>query len=82
MEEQRALEYKLYPNPVSDALCLETNEMISCIENSTLDGKVVFQQKVENKATYIDVYNLVKGLYLYTIKNQNGINSSGRFIKQ
>ena len=66
---------KSYPNPVSDALTVET----SVSETSQLEiidaiGRVVFKQNVESGNYQIPTSSLVKGIYILRVSNKNDIS--------
>lgn len=52
---------KLYPNPVSDTLYLETNQEISHLRLENADQKIMFSSK--NAVDQIDVGHLAVGVY-------------------
>jgi hypothetical protein len=80
------LEYKIYPNPTSTALTLDINSHYQSILKLELyDGfgkKVLIQQldNIENKHI-IDLTNLPKGMYFYTIINNTEILKNGKIVK-
>lgn len=66
---------KSYPNPVSDALTVET----SVAETSQLEiidavGRVVLKQNVESGNYQISTSSLVKGMYILRLSNKNDIS--------
>ncbi len=72
----------LYPNPVIDKL----NIQISNYEQTEiilydLSSRKFLQQTFTNSTT-INIEQLAKGMYLYTVRNRNGIIKNGRVIKE
>ena len=68
----------VYPNPVSEVVCLKTNQRIDNVEVVNCLGQRVFiADRVEN----IDVSNLDKGLYLLNIQSE-GNTITRKFVKR
>ena len=67
---------KLYPNPTSDYVIIESNMTIHDIEIYNLSGQLV-QQVKQNKSERIqlDVSNLTAGLYLVKISNESNMQT-------
>lgn len=74
--------YIVYPNPTMDHLNFSFNEKVLMIEISTMEGKIVQQEKVNNSSYQVKVSDLEDGIYLYSIINEKGIRSTGKFIKE
>ena len=71
---------KLYPNPTSRNLNIET------VENGTLfvfnvNGVLLLQKKLTEPSTPIDVNTLPSGIYLVKMVGVKGVQV-GKFIKQ
>ena len=72
----------LFPNPVTDKLNVQinNNEQTEIILYD-LSSKKLLQQTFTNTTT-INTEQLAKGMYLYTLRNRNGIIKNGQVIKQ
>lgn len=72
----------LFPNPVTDKLNVQinNNEQTEIILYD-LSSKKLLQQTFTNTTT-INTEQLAKGIYLYTLRNRNGIIKNGKVIKQ
>lgn len=72
----------LFPNPVTDKLNVQinNNEQTEIILYD-LSSKKLLQQTFTNTIT-INTEQLAKGMYLYTLRNRNGIIKNGQVIKQ
>lgn len=63
----------LFPNPVTDNLIISSEEMISRIEVSTLNGEVVLTEDVCNKTVEIGANRLTPGLYIIKATIESGV---------
>lgn len=72
----------IYPNPVSDELNVQINNHEPTeIILYDLSSRKLLQQTFTN-TTIINTEQLTKGMYLYTVRNRNGIIKNGKVIKQ
>jgi hypothetical protein len=70
---------RLFPNPVSDILTIDSASNIASIKAINLLGQVlVIQNGVSNK---LNVSTLPSGAYILKIVNENGAVSTKKFIK-
>ncbi len=69
--EELEINVRLYPNPTSDIFKVEGIDASYDIEIYTLAGHVVFKSNVNNGSD-IDVSELISGVYLVKLKNENG----------
>ncbi|WP_051350176.1 FG-GAP-like repeat-containing protein [Dyadobacter alkalitolerans] len=69
-------EIKVFPNPVSEKLFIQTNngDSFASIQLLTIDGKIIY--KAAKLATEIDVRGLSAGIYLLRIIYSNGAETS------
>ncbi len=75
-EIQNQNEFEIYPNPTSDYLYIDlkdisTNNLSYSI--STIDGKVIFSEEINESNFSLDVKDLSSGVYIIQIKNQDNI---------
>jgi hypothetical protein len=72
----------IYPNPFTSELkvCLKSNEQVMLILYDCF-GKLVMRQTCTNNNS-IDTEQLNKGLYFYELRNENGILSNGKIVKE
>lgn len=70
--------FKLFPNPTSNILKIETSETINDIKIIDLAGRTTAVSNFENNK--IDVSNLSNGIYFIKIKTNNG-DFEQKFIK-
>ena len=72
---------KLYPNPATDKLYISTanNTDIQKVTIYNLQGRQLLS--AENVSAAVDISSLAKGLYIVSVKTENG-TTSRKFIKQ
>lgn len=75
-----AFQGKVYPNPSSDQLFIESSTFIDEIVLLTIDGKVQMSATPCSNFASVDVSELRRGMYILKIK-QGGIISHSTFIK-
>ena len=78
-ESMNASILKLYPNPATSSITLESNDGIDDIQVYTLSGKVINNIMVNN--TVINIQALESGMY-YVVANINGQPVRASFVKQ
>ncbi|WP_282035955.1 T9SS type A sorting domain-containing protein [Saccharicrinis aurantiacus] len=75
-------EFKIYPNPVIDHLCVASGiEDQSVINIFNINGQLVYTNTVSDKLANIDVSFLASGTYILQMLYQNQVKTQ-RFIKQ
>lgn len=70
---------KIYPNPVANRLFIDGLQGVVTYRISDITGKVVSVVQTENK--FVDVQDLVAGVYILTITTANATNTT-RFVKK
>jgi len=65
--------FKLFPNPAKDELCITAESQISKVEIYSQDGKMVMQEK--NFAGVMNVSTLAKGIYVARVYTQQGVET-------
>ena len=69
-------EFKLYPNPVSDILTIEsTASRIELIEIALLNGRIIFSDEINDSLLQIDVSSFRKGVYFITIRSKDFVTT-------
>ena len=84
VKEQEYGGIKIVPNPASDYLTIEGDDIssIATYRIYSIDGRLIMSGKLEDTRR-IDVLNLSTGLYLITVdQNDNGKKWVKRFVKQ
>ena len=73
---------EIFPNPFTEKLTINSNNYEpSEITLYDLSSRKLLQQTFTNTTT-INTEQLAKGMYLYTVRNRNGIVKNGKVIKQ
>ncbi len=82
INEEPLIDYSIYPNPFTDKLNFQTHnyEQLEIIIYDITSRKLL-QQTFTNTTT-LNTEQLAKGMYLYTVRNKNGIIKNGKVIKQ
>lgn len=72
---------KLFPNPMSDKLNVtsSSNELLEIIIYDVASRKIL-QQKFANSVT-LSIEQLAKGIYIYEIRDRNGLCKKGKVVK-
>jgi hypothetical protein len=73
---------KVYPNPASTQVYIESNEMIAGITVYDMLGRVQFQKTYNNKKISINTSGLSNGAYELIITNEAGKIYSQRLVVQ
>lgn len=74
--------FSIYPNPTNDLLTIQTNDPGQhFIEITSLNGQLLFNDKVEGPTHQINLYSFQKGLYFITIRSQDYVRTE-KIIKQ
>ena len=68
----------VYPNPVINHFVVRSPEIVKCVRVYDLNGAIV--RCVQGH--WVDVQDLVDGVYLYSVELANGVVERGKFIKQ
>lgn len=77
---ENGIEFNIYPNPAQKefTLALGEGQNVTLVLYDAL-GNIVLSQEA-TKTTTIGVSTLAKGIYVYTITDQSGLQSTGRLV--
>ncbi len=73
--------FKMYPNPTSNTLTIENQNVMDSISIYNLLGQEVFKKSVNNTAETINVSSFQSGVYIIKVNIQGEI-STQRFLKK
>lgn len=73
--------YNMYPNPVLNVLNIDNTSNATQVDVYDAAGRIVRTVEVTSDKVAIDVNELQTGVYIVTVTNENGIQSS-KFIKK
>lgn len=74
-------EIKIYPNPLMDKLNINVNNTeLSEIILYDITSRKLLQQKFINSIS-LNTEQLAKGIYLYEVRNKNGVCKKGKVVK-
>jgi hypothetical protein len=68
LNEQIALDYKLYPNPSNGIFTIQTNKNMDRVEVKTLTGKLVYLDQLNSAYVQIQLDGLESGIYFVTVE--------------
>ena len=75
-ENEEQLNVNVYPNPVNDKLTIVLNSQSNAmIQLYNQLGELVFEEKIQTNTSEINTFFLANGIYLLSIKTQEGISS-------
>lgn len=76
-------EFCVYPNPVNEQIKIRINDnaVNSIFVLFDMQGKQIYATKLDNSLTTISATNILKGVYFYQIRNQQGILKTGKIVK-
>ncbi len=64
--------FNIYPNPANDLLTIKTNESGQhTIEIHSLNGQLLYSNKIEGPTHQIDLSSFQKGLYFITVRSRD-----------
>ena len=76
------VQFKIYPNPANDLLTIETNQPGQYFfEITSLNGQLLYTNKMEGPTHQIDLSSYEKGLYFITVRSRDFVKTE-RIIKQ
>lgn len=67
--EEQLLVAKLYPNPTTDKLFIETEEQQVVLTIYDLQGRMIFEQKLEDSKNQVSLSSLPAGIYQVLLKS-------------
>ena len=82
LDEEAALTAKVYPNPTSTVLNVNTSSAVTTVSILSLDGKVLSTTNMNGTSTSVDVSTLTSGVYFYEIVAEDGNVIRDTFVKK
>ncbi len=73
---------KIYPNPSSGTVFIESSKFKLTYSISDITGKVIFTNTIYNSKEQIDLSKFEKGIYFIQLKNNNKIITTKKLILQ
>jgi len=80
-DEKSSSLIRIYPNPATDILNIETEEIPDCVQIVDITGKCLLSKKVDSEKFGLDVSFLSKGIYLLKFTYEDGSMGTARFVK-
>ncbi len=81
-EKENNENLKVFPNPVINTFTINSENEMSSIEITTLDGKIIQRKEENGLSSSMNVENIPSGIYLCKIFLSNGEMSTVRFVKE
>ena len=67
---------RLYPNPTINLLIIETNKVGQyTIELNSINGQLIYSDKIDGPTHQIDLSSFEKGLYFITIRSKDFVKT-------
>lgn len=74
--------FNIYPNPVSDVIYINNMDGINMVKITNLLGQNIQQTPVTGSNAMINISKLPRGIYFVSLVNEQGIQSTQKFIKE
>lgn len=83
VNRENQMETVISPNPATSYVLIDANnQLITNIELFTIDGKLLYSQKVDSQESFsLNIVNYAKGIYLLSIQSNKGESTLKRLIK-
>ncbi len=78
--EVSAVDFKVYPNPFSDNINIDNNDRLNRVIITNIAGQRVMDVKYPERR--ISTANLVSGVYVISLFNEDGMVKSDRIVKR
>ena len=81
IEENKALNISIYPNPANDVITVNNNELSNySLQIVDVFGKTIINQEINSGVHQINISNLSNGYYFVTITNKNKIRNTIKLV--
>lgn len=82
LTENEMSQIKVYPNPTSSELTIESDEnLVESIRITTIEGKLAYQENLNNNHHKVNVSSLSAGAYLLEVTTKRGVKTI-KFFKE
>lgn len=69
------VEVKIYPNPTSDIINIQSNSKIKSVQVYNMNGQVMISQTIQNQNAKINVAGYNSGTYIVKVETESGIQT-------
>ncbi|MCT4581980.1 MAG: T9SS type A sorting domain-containing protein [Flavobacteriales bacterium] len=80
--KENDLDLNVYPNPTSNQLNIQANQLIKSVAIVNLSGQVLYSKNAMSESFSIDVNHLSSGIYFYQLETKDGEMITNRFVKK
>jgi hypothetical protein len=81
VNENSAASFVVYPNPVKNEVYIQSEMALSKADIFDINGRKVLSAELDQRNS-IDVQSLTNGVYIISVTDSNGLQSSQKLIKQ
>lgn len=81
-DPQELREFRLYPNPATDRVCVKTLKEVDYIRIIDITGKTMSTQEVHSQEAALEIGAFPSGIYILQLVKDQAIIESLRFTKQ
>ena len=79
---ESSIEAKVYPNPASTVLNIETTGFANTVSILSMDGKVISTTTMNGTTGSVNVADLTEGVYFYEVVSEDGSVVRDTFVKK
>ncbi|MBK6731810.1 MAG: T9SS type A sorting domain-containing protein [Bacteroidetes bacterium] len=72
----------IFPNPATDQINFECNEIIKTAEIISYDGRIVNTFRINNSINQLSIKDIPQGFYILKMELNNGNHLVAGFVKQ
>ncbi|HTO38862.1 MAG TPA: T9SS type A sorting domain-containing protein [Brumimicrobium sp.] len=74
----------IYPNPVKEVLIIDNNSQLKSgnIRITDVSGKLVYQQKIKNLKTEVNIVSFPMGIYFVSVEDNGKIIKTEKIVKK
>jgi hypothetical protein len=80
VEESLELNFKIYPNPASNQLYIQSNQVLKSLIIHDFYGKKIYEILINSNSKKLGISNLSTGIYLCTTESETGMRSTQKLI--
>lgn len=81
IEDENAAFCTIYPNPGSDIINIESNELVDRLQLFDMMGRLMFEKNMDCSNCKLSTATIPEGVYIYRLLHNRGIVKSGKWIK-
>ena len=79
-EQSLEIDFKIYPNPASKELFIQSSQLVKSLIVHDFYGKKIMDAQINSNSKQLDVSKLKTGIYLCTAELETGVRSTQKLI--